>query len=80
MVINYLGPGAGQGVETYRDGVFQEADRTAGGTGHTAHGQTVIGRMTVDTDAHYTSMEIDDLAFFNTKLNQSQIVELYHGY
>ena len=45
----------------------------------TGDGTTAVGRYFTDVDAYYyyPSLEIDELAFFNTKLSEEQIFELF---
>ena len=44
------------------------------------NGIVQIGRRFTDTDSSYTSMEADDLLFFNTSLTQSDITSIYDMY
>ena len=44
------------------------------------NGIVQIGRRYTDTASRYTSMEADDLLFFNTSLTQSDITAIYDMY
>ena len=43
----------------------------------TYSGHTVIGRRVVNEDKHYTSMIMDELAFWNRDLDQDEIWDIY---
>ena len=74
VVINYFGSGEGQGFVTYVNGQpeHSERDRVTVPTGE-GNGRIVIGRLYTETNAEYSSMEIDNLAFFNNFLTDDDI-------
>ena len=79
VLLNYNGPGNGQGIQVYNNGVTSEGhgnqfvDSSFAPSGS---GQTVIGRYFSDREERYTSLEIDELAYFNMNLNTDQIGQL----
>ena len=80
MVVNLIGSEDGQGVQLYYNGQHRDWARNkmppSSGTGN---GRTVVGRATTDVDGDYASLVIDELAFFNKKLSQQKIAELYES-
>ena len=79
VVVNYFGPNNGEGFNTYfngdvafTDSTIQEDDTTPG------NGRIVIGRSFTEIDDYYTSMEVDELCFFNEVLSAQEIKYLYN--
>ena len=80
VVLNYIGPNNGEGIQAYLDGKLAGSDDTItvypwfvpGG-----NGVTIIGKKITPGGGMYASFEIDELAFFNVKLSEAQIQKLY---
>ena len=77
VVLNYLGPEAGEGIRVYYDGVQAGSDDTErlvtcpGGVGRVA-----LGRLYTDKDDHYPGVDVDELMFFNEALSVQRIMVL----
>ena len=78
-MINYIGPDHGQGVRIYLDGVRTERDDigTAGSFSF-GDGRIVVGRFYPYQTGYHTSVDVDELLFFNQKLNDQQIMDIKH--
>ena len=78
VVYNYIGPGNGEGVAIYHDGV-EELRKTDRSTHAYAAGSgvVVIGRAFPSRDEKYVSLMVDELMFFNRKLTLEEIENLY---
>ena len=77
VVLNYIGPGNGQGFQMYQDG----EQTVAGSVKYTKHaspgdGRVVLGRRYTDRDELYASVNVDELQFFNKKLSDQQIKDI----
>ena len=78
IVVNYLGPDNGQGIWIYYDGQFQKnSDTKETSESQPGNGLTAVGRRYYNMHEGYASLEIDELVFFNMKLSDDQIVQLY---
>ena len=78
ITVNFLGPENGQGIRIYRNGLQDASDEsTYPVTVATGDDITVVGRYYTNQDNYYATLEIDELAFFNAKLNEDQIIELF---
>ena len=74
ITVDFLGPEDGQGIRIYRNGLQDASDdSTYSITVDTGDDITVVGRYYTNQDNYYTSLEIDELAFFNAKLSEDQI-------
>ena len=78
-MINYFGSEEGQGFVTYVNGEVVRSQRDAV-TPQTreGNGRIVIGRLYTEIDVEYTSMDMDELLFFNTYLTDYDIDLLYN--
>ena len=79
VVLNYLGPNTGEGVRLFYDAIEVK--------GHSVfifylnppdHNRIVVGRMYTDENERYTSIQIDELRFFNQNLTLEEIGLLYY--
>ena len=78
LVLNYIGPNDGQGIKVYYDGAEVENDTIkCGGSRSAGDGRIVVGRIYTNSDEDYTSMQIDELIFFNKALSTTDIKLLY---
>ena len=79
VVINYFGPNNGQGFKTYFDGNLRITDNTKWQHNTSpSNGKIVIGKFFADIDHYYTSMDVDELLFFNHTLTTQEINSLYN--
>ena len=73
IVLNYFGPNDGQGIQVYFNGVEVGQDTSkASKSFSTGDGRVVLGRRKTDSDKSYASADVDEVLFFNTKLNNTQ--------
>ena len=78
IVLNYIGHEDGQGIRIYTDGV-QVGTETArsSGSDDAGDGRVAIGRWVLTmSNWQYTSLQLDELMFFNAKLTDSEITIL----
>ena len=82
-MINYIGPGGGNGIRIYHDGVQVANDTRRARRGPCPDGiclldgNIVLGRVRVrDEDYYYCSFQVDELALFNDPLSEEEIVML----
>ena len=77
-VLNYIGPS--DGIRGYIDG-----EEKASGTHKTAFatsagdGRIVVGRLFTDRDEQYTSVQVDELIFFNAPLTSDDVQLIYNS-
>ena len=77
LVLNYLGSRGGQGISIYYNGHHQGGDTDMEpGSYSGGNGKVVAGRQYTDRSEKYSKVEIDELAFFNARLEEQQIMEL----
>ena len=80
IVMNYVGPNDGEGIRIYYNKAEVASETTkSGGSRPTGDGRIVIGRFYPDKDMRYTSMQIDELIFFNKALSTNDIKLLYNS-
>ena len=78
IVLNYIGPNAG--IKVYYNGAEVGGDTTKfAGSSNTADGRVVVGRLSTDGDYCYTSLQLDELAFFNKALSTTEITTMYNA-
>ena len=78
MVLNYLGPDAV--TKLYYNGVYESSNSPKFGYDiNPGDGRVVVGRKDTNLAHSYSSVEIDDLAFFNSTLSDVQISELFNS-
>ena len=77
IVVNFIGPGEGQGIRIYHDGNSANEDRwtrTVGKTsGDPKNINFYIGRFASISIPHVVSVEVDELYFFNQALTAAEI-------
>ena len=78
LTLNYIGPDDEQGIDIYHDGTLTGSS-TAKHAGSRSPGDTrvVIGRAFRDRDDYYGGVEVDELLFFNEKLTDQQIQDIF---
>ena len=77
VVLNYLGPGAGEGIRVYYDGTLTGNDDTERlMTFPAGVGKVALGRLYTDRNGNYPGVDVDELMFFNESLSVQQIMIL----
>ena len=71
----YHGPEDGQGFTVYYDGtLIQSVTQKIPNTLDRGNGGLVVGRMLIDKDNRYASIEVDDIILWNRQLNIQEIL------
>ena len=74
ILFNFVGPNTGQGFTVYHDGeLVANIIRTRPITATSVDRRIVIGRWATDRDEFYSSLEMDELVFFNKALTDAEI-------
>ena len=77
IVLNYIGPGNGEGAEVYFNAVHKGRDDSkVSKTFSPGDGRAVVGRQRTDGVGGYASVDVDELLFFNYKLSNAQIMKI----
>ena len=78
-MVNYIRHNAGQGVRIFFDGEQVKSDTTKGGGPLTSgDGRIVVGRINTEEDKGYTSIQVDELMFFNSSLTTGEIRAIFN--
>ena len=81
LILTYTGPNQIQGLRLYKDGTLVDLDSFKSAYMYTTgDGRVVVGKNYIDTDDAYTSVEIDELIFFNQALLDDNAKDLYSLY
>ena len=83
IVLNYIGPNDGQGIQIYQDGVLartQTVKMALMTPYQPGDGRAVLGRKETNQDRDYSSIEMDELLFFNNKLTAEEVRMIYDKY
>ena len=83
VVLTYIGPNRGQGIRLFKNGVriSSKGSINRSSYNYTAgDGRVVVGRLYVNRDYKYASVEIDELIFFNQALQEDEVKEIYNMY
>ena len=77
--MNYIGPNPGQGIQIYENGVQIGRDDTVQETAEKqpGDGRVFVGRRFTDRNTEHSSVEIDELVFFNNKLTTKEVRMIY---
>ena len=76
-MLNYIGPNNGERITLYINGTEVDSATTKdGGPFSAGDGRIVVGRFLTDYDGYYTSLEVDELIFFNSAIVLDDIVAL----
>ena len=77
IVLNYMGTGDNEGITLYMDRVEVSSDTTKyAGPYLPGDGRIVVGRVYTDSDQLYSSVQVDELLFFNRNLTLNEITSL----
>ena len=81
LVLNFIGPNGGEGIEAFKDGTRRQFSRYGATSTYTAgEGRVVIGRRYVSRSQDYAQVELDELIFFNKALLHNEVMDLYNLY
>ena len=81
LVLNFIGPNSGEGIQAFKDGTLISTHQSGVTTTLTmGTGRVVVGRKYTSTDSHYAHVEVDELIFFNEALMEQEVMELYNMY
>ena len=81
LVLNFIGPNGGEGIEAFKDGTRREFSRYGTSSTYTAgEGRVVIGRRYVSRSQDYAQVELDELIFFNKARLYNEVMDLYNFY
>ena len=78
IVLNYFGPNNGEGLTVFYDGEKVGGDNSKNEEllSVSGDGRIVVGRRWTDSDREYTSVQVDELIFFNQALSNENINSL----
>ena len=80
IVLNYIGPNDGEGIRSYVNGQEVASETTKSRRSSLpGDGRIVVGRRSTDQDMYYTSVQIDELVFFNKTLSTTEITAMYNA-
>ena len=73
-MLNYIGPNNGEGIRIYYNGKKEASSGRKLYGGNTAHsGRIIAGRFNTEADQYYTSVQVDELIFFDQSLTLEEI-------
>ena len=76
-MFNYIGPNEGQGIRIYQDGnLMGNVTTLTNPYSGKSSGKIVIGRRYPYINNFYSSVEVDELLFFNQSLTEPEITTL----
>ena len=78
--MNYIGPNNGQGIRMHVNGeeVASDTDKTAKSY-PAGDGRIVVGRLFTNHDQYYTSVEVDELIYFDAALAIDEVQSIYNS-
>ena len=77
VILKFIGPNEGEGIRIYHDGVEVGSKTTTGGNSKdNGTRRIVIGRYFVEPPDIHSSMQVDELLFFNQLLTDDEITML----
>ena len=79
IVLNYIGPNdeSDEAVTMFFNGTEEDSDTTKDGLPYSpGDGRIVLGRLYTDSDNGYSSVQVDELTFFNRTLTLDEIAAL----
>ena len=81
IVLNYIGPNNGEGIRMFINGAEVASKTTKSVSSYTpssGDGRIIVGRTFTNSYERYTSLQIDELVYFNQDLNTEEIIQLYN--
>ena len=79
IVLNYIGPSDDEGIRIYYDGAEVANDMTKSVARFNPADGGILVAKRGDGDSGYTSLELDELIFFNKTLRTADITAMYNG-
>ena len=82
IVLNYIGPNNGEGIKMYENGGLKGINiiKLPGSTSYqNGNGRIVVGRQFTGSNDYYASIEIDEFVFFNTALDNGEVMSIYNS-
>ena len=73
IVLNYIGPNNGDGIKFYNGAEVMSATTRSHNSFPAGDGRVVIGRYFTNQDMEYSSVQIDELIYFNNSLTNGEI-------
>ena len=81
VVLNYIGPNDGEGIRIYYNGEKVKSDTTKlAGSTSAGDGRIGVGKIHIDSDHGYSSVQVDELIFFNHNSTSDEIAALATAY
>ena len=80
LVLNYIGPNNGQGIQAFKDGTPIKNRGESVGDHTVGDGRVVVGKKYVYINNYYSHVEMDELIFFNKALLEEEVRELHNVY
>ena len=78
--MNYIGPNNGEGSRIYYDGAEVARDTEKDVWSHpAADGRIVVRRWYIDNDSDYSSVQVDELIYFNASLTSADVQSIYNS-
>ena len=79
-MLNYIGPDDGQGIKIYYNGqeVDSDTDKLVWNV-PAGDGRTLVGRLHTDQNDYYSSLQIDELIYFNAALTGADVQSIYNS-
>ena len=79
-VLNYIGPNDGEGIRLFLNGAVVISDTTGSAqSASVGNGRIVVGRIFPDRDQDYTSVQVDELIYFNAALTIDHVQSIYNS-
>ena len=79
-MLNYIGPDAGEGIELYVNGTLSVGTSVKQEGQHLQEeSRVVVGKVfTNNNNNYFTSVDVDELFFFNEILSSQDVTNLYN--
>ena len=79
LVLNFIRPH--EGFQVFKDGALVPGQPNTASVGTPmamGNGRLVLGRRDSNTDVHYSTVDLDEVVFFNRKLTGQEVETLYN--
>ena len=79
-MLNYIGPNDGEGFKIFYDGQEVGSGTSKVTASYPAgDGRIVVGRWYTNSDSHYSSVQVDELIYFNAALTSDDVQSIYNS-
>ena len=79
LVLNFMGPE--EGFQVFKDGTISPGQQTKKSFSRLiGDGRLVLGKRFTHRDQYYSSIDVDELVFFNRKFTEQEVTKLYNNY